>query len=81
MTFDEWFADAIWGNEDFKDSLRRSWEAARADERAACAKVCEDMIADQPTETTDRYDAGQITAWMIASEAIQARNTLEEGDL
>jgi hypothetical protein len=48
-------------------------EAARADEREACAKACEDMIADQPTETADMYDAGQITAWRAAVDAIRAR--------
>jgi hypothetical protein len=29
MTFEEWFADAMWGNEDFKESLRRAWEAGQ----------------------------------------------------
>jgi hypothetical protein len=48
MDFDEWFADAIWGNEDFKESLRRAWEAATDEEREACAKVCEeDAFVDQ----------------------------------
>ena len=38
MTFNEWFDDQIWGNEDFKTCLMYAWEASVANEREACAK-------------------------------------------
>ena len=28
LTFEEWYDNAIWGNEDFKQGCRRAWNAA-----------------------------------------------------
>lgn len=57
MTFEEWFDNQTWGNEDFKTCLMYAWEAAFRDgyekgvaafheavaiEREECAKMCED---------------------------------------
>jgi hypothetical protein len=32
LTFDEWYSNAIWGNEDFKEGCRRAWNASRGKE-------------------------------------------------
>jgi hypothetical protein len=47
MTFEEWWSDAIWGNEDFKRCCEIAWNAAVESEREAIAKWFEDY-ADAP---------------------------------
>lgn len=34
MTFEEWYAEQIWGNESWEDGLRLAWQGAQANQEA-----------------------------------------------
>lgn len=73
MTFDEWHkANAKYMEPvDIVDWCREAYEAGRADENEACAKVCEDLLADEFINRTE------ATVWDVATldcaAAIRAR--------
>jgi hypothetical protein len=73
MTFDEWFADQIWGNEDFKTCLMLAWEAATATEREACARACEIEYVDAIGSGCSD-DVAYNNALEHAAAAIRARS-------